>query len=120
MIVVTLQHPNPYFDDSYAVDSVNVGPYGRAILTELIPEIEKRYRIIRQPGRGCYRAVRPAVGKRWRSNCSIPISSVVRGPYCPDSVDFSDVEGIDIYQGPERLLQRLRVAKRADHQQPRD
>jgi hypothetical protein len=39
MIVVTLQHPNPYFDDSYAVNSVNVGPYGNAILQELIPEI---------------------------------------------------------------------------------
>ena len=32
MIVVTLQHPSPYFDDSYAVNSVNVGPYGDAIL----------------------------------------------------------------------------------------
>ena len=26
-IVVTFQHPNPYYDDSYAVNSVNVGPY---------------------------------------------------------------------------------------------
>ncbi len=23
MLVVTMQHPNPYFDDSYAVNSVN-------------------------------------------------------------------------------------------------
>jgi len=49
MIAVTFQHPNPYFDDSYAVNSVNVGPYGDAILQELIPEVEKRFRIIRQP-----------------------------------------------------------------------
>ncbi|MBL8982304.1 MAG: hypothetical protein JNL26_08965, partial [Gemmatimonadetes bacterium] len=46
MIVVTFQHPTPYFDDSYAVNSVNVGPYGDAIMQELIPEVEKRYRII--------------------------------------------------------------------------
>ena len=49
MIVVTFQHPNPYYDDSYAVDSVNVGPYGEAIMEELIPEVEQRFRIIRQP-----------------------------------------------------------------------
>ena len=49
MIVVTFQHPNPYFDDSYAVNSVNVGPYGDAIMQELIPEIERRYRVIKQP-----------------------------------------------------------------------
>ncbi|MEO8028362.1 MAG: alpha/beta hydrolase-fold protein, partial [Bryobacteraceae bacterium] len=49
MIAVTLQHPAPYFDDSYAVNSVNLGPYGDAILQELIPEIEKRFRVIRQP-----------------------------------------------------------------------
>ena len=44
MMVVTMQHPNPYFDDSYVVNSVNVGPYGDAVMQELIPEIEKRFR----------------------------------------------------------------------------
>ncbi|MDH4066404.1 MAG: hypothetical protein OEW19_18535, partial [Acidobacteriota bacterium] len=44
MIVVTLQHPAPYFDDSYAVNSVNVGPYGDAIMQELIPEVETQFR----------------------------------------------------------------------------
>ena len=38
-LVVTLNHPVPFFDDSYAVDSANVGPYGSAIMTELIPEV---------------------------------------------------------------------------------
>ena len=45
-IAVTLQHPCPYFDDSYAVNSANCGPYGDAIHRELIPEIEKRFRCI--------------------------------------------------------------------------
>ena len=49
MIAVTFQHPTPYFDDSYAVNSVNNGPYGDAIMTELIPYIEEHFRIIRQP-----------------------------------------------------------------------
>jgi S-formylglutathione hydrolase FrmB len=49
MIAVTFQHPTPYFDDSYAVNSANNGPYGDAILQELIPYIEEHFRIIRQP-----------------------------------------------------------------------
>ena len=33
-----------YYDDSYAVNSANVGPYGDAIEKELIPAIEKKFR----------------------------------------------------------------------------
>lgn len=40
MIVVTLQHPSPYYDDSYGVNSENNGPYGDAITRELIPAVE--------------------------------------------------------------------------------
>jgi hypothetical protein len=49
MIAVTFQHPTPYFDDSYAVNSVNNGPYGDAIMTELIPYLEKNFRILAKP-----------------------------------------------------------------------
>jgi len=49
MIAVTFQHPTPYFDDSYAVNSANNGPYGDAIMTELIPYVETHFRIIRKP-----------------------------------------------------------------------
>ena len=44
MIHVLVQHPTPYFDDSYAVNSVNNGPYGDAITLDLIPMIEKQFR----------------------------------------------------------------------------
>ena len=43
-IIIEIQHANPYYDDSYAVNSANLGPYGDAITYELIPEIEKRFR----------------------------------------------------------------------------
>jgi hypothetical protein len=49
MIAVTFQHPTPYFDDSYAVNSANNGPYGDALLTELIPYLEKNFRILAKP-----------------------------------------------------------------------
>src|SRR4029450_5608744 len=32
MIIVTLQHPSPYYDDSYGVNSATNGPFGDAII----------------------------------------------------------------------------------------
>jgi hypothetical protein len=49
MISVTFQHPTPYFDDSYAVNSANNGPYGDALLTEMIPYLEQHFRMIPKP-----------------------------------------------------------------------
>ena len=48
-IDVTFQHPSPYYDDSYAVNSENNGPYGDAIMQELIPAVENSFRVIREP-----------------------------------------------------------------------
>ena len=47
-LVAQINHANPYYDDSYAVNSANLGPYGDAIETELIPAIEKKFRAIGQ------------------------------------------------------------------------
>ncbi len=49
MVAVTFQHPTPYYDDSYAVNSANNGPYGDALTKELIPYLEKKFRLIAQP-----------------------------------------------------------------------
>ena len=48
MLIVEIQHANPYYDDSYAVNSENLGPYGDAIMYELLPEIERQFRGIGQ------------------------------------------------------------------------
>jgi hypothetical protein len=97
VMVVTMQHPNPYFDDSYVVNSVNVGPYGDAVMQELIPEIEKRYRTIRQPWA---RVLSGGSTGGWESFALQVLHPDFFGgtwSYCPDSLDFSDVEGVDIY-----------------------
>ena len=97
MLVVTMQHPNPYFDDSYAVNSVNVGPYGDAFMQELIPEIEKRFRVIRQPWA---RLLSGGSTGGWESLALQIFHPDFFGgtwSYCPDSIDFSDVEGVDVY-----------------------
>ncbi len=49
MVAVTFQHPTPYYDDSYAVNSANNGPYGDALLTELIPYLEQNFRLRAEP-----------------------------------------------------------------------
>jgi len=98
MIVVTFQHPTPYFDDSYAVNSVNVGPYGDAIMQELIPEVEKRYRIIKQ---SYARILTGGSTGGWEALALQLFHPDFFGgayAYCPDPVEFSDVEGINIYR----------------------
>jgi hypothetical protein len=49
VIAITLQQRTPYFPDSYSVNSANNGPYGDAIVEEVIPFLEERFRIIRKP-----------------------------------------------------------------------
>jgi putative esterase len=98
MIAVTWQHPTPYFDDSYAVNSVNNGPYGDAIMQELVPEIEKRFRIIREP---YARILSGGSTGGWEAAALQIFHPDFFGgawAYCPDSVTFSDVEGINIYE----------------------
>ena len=98
MIAVTFQHPNPYFDDSYAVNSVNVGPFGDAIMNELIPEVEKRFRVIREP---YARILSGGSTGGWEAAALQIFHPDFFGAafaYCPDSVTFSDVEGINIYE----------------------
>jgi len=98
MVVVTFQHPTPYFDDSYAVNSVNVGPYGDAIMQELIPEVERRFRVLREP---YARVLSGGSTGGWESLAlQIFHPDFFGGTWssCPDSVTFSDVEGINIYK----------------------
>ena len=98
MLVVTFQHPNPYFDDSYAVNSVNVGPYGDAIMQELIPEVEERFRVITEP---YARLLSGASTGGWEALVLQIFHPDFFGgtwTYCPDPVTFTDVEGINIYR----------------------
>jgi hypothetical protein len=64
VILIYVQSANPYYDDSYDVDSANVGPYGSAINEELIPAIEKKYRGI---GQGWARATFGGSTGGWES-----------------------------------------------------
>ena len=97
-IAVTLQHPSPYFDDSYAVNSPNNGPFGDAIHNELIPEIEKQFRCIPKP---YARVLTGGSTGGWESFALQVFYPDFYGgtwSFSPDPLDFRNVEGINIYK----------------------
>jgi Putative esterase len=97
MLFVTFQHPTPYYDDSYAIDSPNMGPYGQAITQELIPYIEKHFRAIPQPWA---RILSGGSTGGWESLAlQIFYPDYFGGTfsYCPDPVDFHYFEMVNIY-----------------------
>ena len=98
VIVITMQHATPYFDDSYAVNSENVGPYGDAITQELIPYIEKNYRGI---GQGWARSVYGGSTGGWESLASqVFYPDFYNGAwvFCPDVVDFRAYMTMNLYE----------------------
>lgn len=97
VIAVEIQHANPYYDDSYAVNSANLGPYGDAITYELIPEIEKRFRGI---GQGWARFVYGGSTGGWEALAvQVFYPDEYNGSYaaCPDPIDFHHYVTMDIY-----------------------
>ncbi|MEP6914875.1 MAG: alpha/beta hydrolase-fold protein [Acidobacteriota bacterium] len=97
-IYVTLQHPSPYYDDSYGVNSENNGPYGDAIVQELVPAVEEKFRAIKEPWS---RMLSGGSTGGW-----IAVAQQVFYPdfyggsfaSCPDSVDFSYHQVVNIYK----------------------
>jgi enterochelin esterase-like enzyme len=104
MIVVTFQHPTPYFDDSYAVNSANNGPYGDAIMTELIPYVEEHLRIIRQP---YARVLSGGSTGGWESLALQVFHPEFFGgtwTFFPDPVDFTRYQLVNIYTDNNAFL----------------
>lgn len=88
----------PFFDDSYAVDSVNVGPYGSAIMTELLPAIEGQYRGL---GAGWARGVMGGSTGGWESfavQVLYPDDFNYAAVACPDPIGFTSYTTVNIYE----------------------
>lgn len=97
MILVTFQHPTPFFDDSYAVNSANQGPYGDAIMEELIPYLETHFRIIREPWA---RVLTGGSTGGWESLALQVLHPDFFGgtwTFYPDPIDFHKYQLVDIY-----------------------
>lgn len=114
MIIVEIQHANPYYDDSYAVNSANLGPYGDAITHELIPYLEQKYRGI---GAGWARFLYGGSTGGWEA---LAVQMFYPDDYngcfaaCPDPIDFRAYTLINLYEdknayfdsGPWRQVKR--------------
>ena len=97
-LIVEIQHANPYYDDSYAVNSANLGPYGDAITYELIPEIEKRFRGI---GKGWARFLYGGSTGGWEAMAvQVFYPEEYNGSWaaCPDPIDFRAYTVVNIYE----------------------
>ena len=114
MLLVEIQHATPFYDDSYAVNSANNGPYGDAITYELIPEIERRFRGI---GQGWARFTFGGSTGGWEAMAvQMFYPDEFNGAWiaCPDPIDFRHYTTVNIYsdrnayftEGPFRRTKR--------------
>jgi hypothetical protein len=98
LIAVTFQHPCPFYDDSYGVNSPNTGPYGDAIMKELIPYVEEHFRIIRKP----YARVLSGGSTGGWISLALQVfhPDFFGGTWssCPDPVDFRYYQIVNIYE----------------------
>jgi hypothetical protein len=98
VLAIEIQHANPYYDDSYAVNSQNVGPYADAIQQELIPYLEKKYRAL---GTGWSRFVYGGSTGGWEALAvQVKYPDFYNGAFaaCPDPIDFRAYGSVNIYE----------------------
>jgi hypothetical protein len=108
MVAIDIQHPTPYYDDSYAVNSANNGPYGDAILKELIPYLEQKFRLIPKP---YARLLTGGSTGGWESLAlQIHHPDVFGGTWSmyPDAVDFNRNQMIDNYADSNAFVPNAR------------
>jgi len=117
MLIIEIQHANPYYDDSYAVNSQNLGPYGDAIVKELIPHIEQKYRGI---GQGWARFMYGGSTGGWEAlGAQVMYPDDFNGAFaaCPDPIDFRAYTVVNIYddQNAYYLDSRWKKSPRPGH-----
>ncbi|MFN7842724.1 MAG: alpha/beta hydrolase-fold protein [Pirellula sp.] len=94
------------FGDPYYVDSANNGPYGRALLEEIIPFVEQKYQCA---GSGKFRFTTGGSTGGWVSLAlQILYPDEFNGCWssCPDGVDFRNFQLINIYEDENAFFQR--------------
>lgn len=98
VVAVTFEDPSPYFLDSYVVDSANNGPWGEAFTKEIIPELEKKFRLLGQP---YARIVEGASTGGWEALAmQLYYPDYFGGAWVfnPDPVSFRHYQMVDIYK----------------------
>ena len=118
-LVIEIQHANPYYDDSYAVNSANLGPYGDAINRELIPYIEKTFRGL---GQGWARFTYGGSTGGWEAMATqVFYPDLYNGAFaaCPDPIDFRAYTNVNLYADKNQYVDKG-VANAIDRPSMRD
>jgi S-formylglutathione hydrolase FrmB len=105
LILLQLDGAGP-FGDPYYVNSANNGPFGDALVQELIPHVEARFRAIGQP-RG--RVLSGSSTGGWVSFAlQVFYPDFFNGTWssCPDPVDFRALELVNIYQDDNAFVNK--------------
>lgn len=98
MVVVTIRDANPYYDTGHSVNSANVGPYGDALLDELIPHLEGEYRIVAEPWARLLAGGSTGGWEALAVQILNPDDFGGSWGWCPDPVDFHDYQMVDVYE----------------------
>jgi Putative esterase len=105
MIWVAVDQASPTGTSEF-VDSVGNGPWGQAVATELIPELERRYRMDAKPS-GRFLTGHSSGG--WATlwlQVSYPKLFGGAWPTAPDPTDFHDFLGIDLYASGANIYRK--------------
>lgn len=98
MVAISFQQQTPFFPDAYSVNSANNGPYGDAIVDEVIPTLEQQFHLIREPAA---RLVEGASTGGWSAlDLQLKHPDFFGGAWVlqPDPIDFRRYQLVDIYE----------------------
>ncbi len=104
MLQVVLDGVGPN-GDPYQVNSSNNGPYGDALVEELIPYIESRFRGLGVPEARVIDGVSTGGWVALALHVFYPDTFNGAWSYCPDSVDFRALQRINIYDDADAYVE---------------
>ncbi|KAM3420972.1 hypothetical protein BST61_g4202 [Cercospora zeina] len=97
LIIVMFRHENPFYDDSYAVNTPNLGPYGDALNDELVPYLDEMFNTIPEP----YARIQEGGSTGgWAAAANLVFRPDLYGACFasyPDSLDFHRHQDNDLY-----------------------
>lgn len=96
-IAVSFQQATPFFLDSYSVNSASNGPYGDAMVEEIVPALERQFRMIAKP---YARLAEGASTGGWQTLAlQLKHPDFFGGAWVlqPDPIDFRRYQLVDIY-----------------------
>jgi hypothetical protein len=98
MILVSVRDANPFYDTGHSVNSLNVGPYGDAFTRELIPYLERTFRIV--PDASARVLAGGSTGGWEALAIQIFYPDFFGGAWgwCPDPVDFRYYQIVNVYE----------------------